>query len=332
MNTEIIGRIFSENNLQEVVKFSVIPMVSAHSFEFAEVTIHNKSVKFAAKYKTEPRLMHLPSLKAINKDIGPILLVANYISNPIKEELRKAKINYIDAAGNIYIDKDPILIYIDGQKRQNSIEEKKNRAFTKTGLRIVFGFLQDPELINLPYRTIAEKMDVALDTVHYVINGLKELGYLLSVSEKKLTLTNTRQLLIRWIQEYDLKLKRSLFIGSFRFANKEDIANWEQIKLDLPETQWGGEPAGALITKFLRPEEYTIYTSKKRVEVMKELKLLPDANGSIKLYRKFWIDTEDRKAFVPEILIYADLLNHGDPRNAEIAQRIDEQYLQDRFK
>lgn len=332
MNAGIIDRISTENKLPDSVKLLAIPAPNLYSFEMIEITIHGKSEKFIAEYKTEPRLMHLPYLLAINDDMGPILLVANHISNPVKEELRKAKINYLDAAGNIYIDKAPIFIFIDGQKRDDFKKENKNRAFTKTGLKIVFAFLQNPEVINLPYRMIAEILDVALDTVHNVINGLKELGYLSPIADKKLRLTNGRQLFMRWVQEYDVKLKPSLFIGNFRFIDKDKMINWEQIELDYSKTQWGGEPGGALITRFLRPEEYTVYTSKKRAEVMKELKLLPDTNGNVKLYNKFWMDTVDGKPYVPEILVYADLLNHGDSRNAEVAQRINEEYLQDRFK
>jgi hypothetical protein len=121
-------------------------------------------------------------------------------------------------------------------------------------------------------------------------------------------------------------------LGNFSFSNKEKIISWEKIVLALPQTQWGAEPAGALITNFLRPEEFIMYTSKSKLDIMKEMRLLPDANGKIRLYQKFWIDEEDMNPYVPEILVYADLLNHGDPRNAEIAQRIDEQYLQSRFK
>lgn len=320
------------NKVPGNLRFTTIPAPNTFSFETVEITFNSKVTKLVAEYQTEPRLMHLPNLNATNTDIGPILLIADHISVPVKEELRKARINYVDAAGNMYIDNDHILIFIDGQKRKNKIEGNKNRAFTKTGLKVVFAFLQEFEIINLPYRTIADKLDVALDTVHNVISGLKELDYLIPVAGKKLELNNTRQLLMRWIQEYDMKLKPGLLIGNFRFVNDSSVTNWEQIRFQSRDIQWGGEPGGALITNFLRPEEYTLYTTKARVEVMKELKLVPDVKGNVKLYKKFWTEEEDVKSHAPEILVYADLLNHGDSRNAEIAQRIDEQYLQSRFK
>lgn len=279
----------------------------------------------------EPRLMHLPYLSARNSDIGPIVLVAMHISTSVKEALRREKINYMDAAGNLFLAVNSVYIFIDGQKKESLKEEVKNRAFTKTGLKVVFAFLKDPEVINLPYRAISEKIDVSLDTVHNVINGLKDLGYIISIARKELILINLKQLLLRWVQEYEIKLKSSLFIGDFRFIRNDKGQNWDQIEFSDDETQWGGEPAGALITNHLRPAEFTLYTSKKRLEVMKELQLLPDQNGNVKLYKRFWNNKGDKNAYVPDILVYADLLNHGDPRNLEIAERIYEQHLQERY-
>jgi Uncharacterized protein conserved in bacteria len=318
-------------NLPVNVEFKVLPAPNQFMFDAVSVNIPKTEKKFIAEYKAEPRLMHLPYFNARNYDSGPILVIANHISGPVKEELRKAKINYVDVAGNIYIDDAPILIYIDGLKRKQLKETNKNRAFTKTGLKIVFAFLEDPQLINLPYRVIADELNVALDTVHNVINGLKEMGFIISLNEKKNKLINLKQLLDRWIQEYDVRLKPDLFIGNFRFASKVAVDSWKELKLNPPALQWGGEPAGALITNYLRPVELTLYTNQTKLEVMKELRLLPDPKGNIKLYKKFWRDSRPEKQYVSEILAYADLINHGDSRNAETAQRIYEQHLQDRF-
>lgn len=100
--------------------------------------------------------------------------------------------------------------------------------------------------------------------------------FIISGVRKELVLINVKKLLLRWIQEYEITLKPSLFIGNFRFIKNDRGENWDQIEFSDEETQRGGEPAGALITNHLRPAEFTLYTSNKRLEVMKELKLLPD--------------------------------------------------------
>lgn len=313
------------------IQFTVLAAPNEFTCDAAMLSVHEHKKRFTVEFKKEPRLMHLPYFNTRNYDSGPILLVANHISGPMKEELRKAKINYVDAAGNIFIDEAPILLYVDGIKSKPIKEIYKNRAFTKTGLRVVFAFLEEPELINVSYRNIAERLEVAIDTVHNVLNGLKELGFMINITKKKNKLVNLKQLLDRWIQEYDIKLKPDLFLGSFRFAGKVGFDNWQEMKLDTPALQWGSEPAGNLITNYLRPGELTLYTGKNKIEVMKDLKLVPDPKGNVKLYQKFWNERDQDKKYVPEILVYTDLLNHGDSRNAETAQRIYEQHLQDRF-
>jgi len=334
MEADKIEKVISLASSNMPAQLEILGISSANSpaEEQIDFKFDKKCTRLVAEYKNEPRLMHLPYLKARNGDVGPLVLVAMHISTRVKEELRREKINYLDAAGNLFLAIDSAYIFIDGQKKESLKEEVKNRAFTKTGLKVVFAFLQEPEIINLPYRVISEKIEVSLDTVHNVIIGLKELGYIISGTRKDIALVNVKQLLLRWIQEYEIKLKPSLFIGNFRFIKNEVGQNWDQIIFSDEETQWGGEPAGALITNHLRPAEFTLYTNKKRLEVMKELKLLPDQNGSVKLYKKFWNDKGNKNAYVPDILVYADLLNHGDPRNLEIAERIYEQHLQDRFK
>jgi hypothetical protein len=334
MEADKIDKVISlaSPNMPAQLEIFGIPSANSYAEERIDFKIDKKCIRLVAEYKNEPRLMHLPYLKARNGDVGPLVLVAMHISTRVKEELRREKINYLDAAGNLFLAIDSAYIFIDGQKKESLKEEVRNRAFTKTGLKVVFAFLQVPETINLPYRVISEKIDVSLDTVHNVINGLKELGYIISGTRKDIALINVKQLLLRWIQEYEIKLKPSLFIGNFRFIQNEEGQNWDQIIFSDEGTQWGGEPAGALITNHLRPAEFTLYTSNKRLEVMKELKLLPDQNGNVKLYKRFWNNKGDKNAYVPDILVYADLLNHGDPRNLEIAERIYEQHLQNRFK
>ena len=318
--------------LPDHLRLTILTSSSLYQEEMLEISAGAGTIKMIIEYKSDPRMMHLPFLISRHSDFGPIILAANHISSTIRDELRKLKINYIDLSGNVYLDSAYFFVLIDAQKKVKLKEEYKGRAFTKTGLKVVFAFLSDPDVINLSYRSISEKLSVSLDTVHNVIGGLKELGYILTVTDKRNKLINKESLMMRWVQEYDLKLRPDLFIGTFRFANADLLKTWERIDLTPGQIQWGGEPAGALITKFLRPAEFILYTSMSKIEVMKQLKLIPDPAGNIKLFKKFWFDSINVDKFVPELLVYADLVNHGDSRNQEIAGIIYEQYLQGQLK
>ena len=95
---------------------------------------------------------------------------------------------------------------------------------------------------------------------------------------------------------------------------------------------WGGEAAGDLLTNFLRPAELTLYTTETRNELIKNYKLLPDEKGNIKVYQKFWKEEDgDDKAWVNPLLVYADLINKNDRRCTETAQKIYDEYLQNKI-
>lgn len=69
----------------------------------------------------------------------------------------------------------------------------------------------------------------------------------------------------------------------------------------------------------------------KRNELIKNYRFVPDENGNVKVYQKFWQYEEKENKVVPPLLVYADLINTGDRRCIETAQKIYEKYLQDKL-
>ena len=120
-------------------------------------------------------------------------------------------------------------------------------------------------------------------------------------------------------------------LGRFRFTDKENYFRWEDLAFEtFGETWWGGEPAGDMLTHYLKPEVLTLYTTQKRLEIMKTYKLIPDKQGDLQLFQKFWQFTE-RGPTVPPLLAYVDLMNTGDRRCIETAEKIYHEHLQDKF-
>ena len=97
----------------------------------------------------------------------------------------------------------------------------------------------------------------------------------------------------------------------------DDFNDWKKTTLKEGETYWGGEPAGDLLTNFLRPAELTLYTTEKRGDLMKNYRLIPDVQGLLKVYQKFWTGNT-----MPLVLVYADLMGEGDRRCRETAEKI----------
>ena len=81
---------------------------------------------------------------------------------------------------------------------------------------------------------------------------------------------------------------------------------WQEIDLKTAESQWGGEPAGDILTNFLRPEEFILFSRESTQTLLKEYKFFPDSKGEVQVYDKFWKESD--KATAPPIIEYADLL------------------------
>jgi len=256
-----------------------------------------------------------------------IIIVGEKIYPDVKEFLRERDIDYVDAAGNCRLHKDSLFIYIDGIKLKDHLEEIPNRAFTKTGLKVVFHLLLNDDIINLTYREIAKKTEVALGTIKFIINGLMEEGFLLR-NNAGYAVIKKDELIDRWVTAYGERLKPALLIGRFRFLNPNDFTNWKELPLQKGKTLWGGEPAGELYTNYLKPGELTLYTTEKRNELIRNYKLIPDTEGNVVVLQKFWKIENEMDNKVPPILAYTDLVLARNNRCMEVAFKIHEQYLE----
>ncbi len=291
-----------------------------------EFVLNQNPIKFNAEVKNNLRAINLPLIYKLAKEHAPLIIVADLIFPKIKEELRNHGIAYLEANGNIWLKNGETLLWIDSNKTLPVEKEKINRAFTKTGLKVVFDFLYNEALINAPYREIAQQTGVALGNVNYILNGLKEKGFLLKIDKDRYELTNKKELLNTWIIKYAEKLKPELEIGTFRFLRDNDFVNWKKLPLKKGKTWWGGEPAGNILTNYLKPAELTLYTLETRNELIKHYKLIPDPTGNIKVFKKFWKD-DDAENTVPPLLVYTDLINTGDHRCIETAQKIYDEFF-----
>ena len=285
--------------------------------------------KFYVEIKKEFREYHLPILFKLQKKYNPFMVIAEKKIFPkIKDALVEKGIAYIDMYGNIHIEAEEILLKVEGRGEKYIQQEKYGRAFTKAGLKALLLFLTNENNINDTYRDIVKNAGIALGTVKLVFEGLIEEGFALPVNEKELKLTNKNQLLQKWITAYNEKLKPTLKVGNFRFNNPNDFTQWKNINLEKTQTQWGGEPAGNIYTKFLQPEYLTLYTNEKKADLMKKYRLIPDPDGNVLVYQKFWKEMNPEKNVVPPVIAYADLLATGKKRCIETAQKIYEQHIE----
>ncbi len=230
----------------------------------------------------------------------------------------------------------------DGNRQEKRgfmpIKDGAKRAFEPTGLKVIYTFLCHPELVNAPYREIAEKAGVALGTVGWVLNGLKAAEIIRDKGGKNgRHLVLYRKLLDRWVDAYPEKLKPKQLVGEFI---ADDPYWWKDIDITKYDGYWGGEIAAAKYTDYLKPKVATVYQPEHgRTQLLRDARLrkaterTDDGVGTVLIYRPFWpeqlneFDTELRKGLAHPILVYADLVATGDTRNLEVARRIYDEYI-----
>ncbi len=287
---------------------------------------------FKVEIKKELRHYQIPHLLEMAQRHQPYMVMAEKIFPALKEELRANNINYVDAAGNIFIKTKDQMIWIDGNKYIPIKKTGTNKAFTKTGLKTVFYLLINENAINLPYRKLAEATDVALGNIKNIIEGLREAGFILPINKTTYKLQNKKALLERWITAYGETLRPTLFLEAYNFWDKNKFRDWQNLAFEKGETVWGGEPGGDLLTNYLQPEILTLYTREKSKLVTKWT-IIPNEEGVLKVYQKFWKDEIlDQYPYAPPLLVYADLLLTNDPRCLETANMIYDKHLKHEFE
>jgi hypothetical protein len=286
--------------------------------------IDSKYFVFEKYYK--PNFSFIWGLFISDSDI--IFIAENYTAT-LKREMKDNGISYIEANGNMHIKKENIFIYVETNKKVEIKKAKSNRAFSTTGLKIIFSYLTTSDIVNMSVRDLGANLGIPYTNFHYVNHGLKELKYLVNINQNTLQLTNKKELIERWIFNFEEKLKPKLFIGKFRFLDAADYENWKKVNLQNGDTEWSGEPAAAILTNQISPQIFTLYTSLSKTQLAKQYKMIPDDNGYIFGYKQFYSHLHIRyDKIVNPLLVYADLKLSGESRNIKIAQGIYESYLQ----
>lgn len=258
------------------------------------------------------------------------LVVRQQVTGAVADKLRQGGVQFIDTAGNGYINRPPLYLFIKGNKAQNPVELPVTpRAFKQTGLKVLFALLCTQGLENETYRTIAAKTGVALGMVDWVMKDLQVLGVLFETGSgrnRQLRLLQKEQLLERWVTAYAEQLRPKLVLGRYQGAE----GWWQQAVLNPDEALWGGEVAAAKLTDYLKPQMITIYVDRDNpTAVLLTNRLKKDPQGEVELVARFWQPEAiaPRGDMVHPLLVYADLMATGNQRNIETARMIYDQHL-----
>jgi hypothetical protein len=289
--------------------------------------------QFAVEVKNKvDRFEILNHLKAFwpRDDAQPLLVAAPYITLQVAERCRDIDLCFADTAGNIYLRAPGLYIYVTGKRKPEDLTANEGRAVTPAGLRIVFGLLCQPQLLNATYRDIAATTRVALGTVGPVMKDLENRRHITPAPDHGPTMRrrflNPQRLFEEWVAAFPTALRPKLNLRRFRAPRP----NWtEGVDLAPYRAFWGGEVAANRLLHHLQPQAATIYVAERPNRLIVDHRLKADINGDTEILDVFW-HPERLPAIrdvVPPVLAYADLFTTTEGRDLEAAKMVYDKYI-----
>jgi hypothetical protein len=276
-------------------------------------------------------------INSLTKTDGRPLLITDYVRPKEAEALKRKKVEFIDTAGNIYLNQPPLYVDITGRKKSEKPLRTK-RAFQKTGLKLIYLLLRRPQAINWNYRELANAAGIALGTVSWIWADLRELGFIRLIGPNLQALNQGRDLLNRWEIGYAELLRPKLMIKTCGFAGPiENLVNRIRRNSKPGEILIGGELGAGLLTNQLRPERATLHINVDVTQAMKVLQLYPHPQGNVDLLQVFgnqngWDGQQPQEIKLADpLLIRAELLGENSERLLKIAKLIFNKYLAPRI-
>jgi hypothetical protein len=253
------------------------------------------------------------------------LLVTSYITPAHAEKLVKLNVPFLDTAGNAFLYGPHLYVMVVGRRpTEGAGKEKRGRAFSPSGLKVLFALLCNPGLETEGYREIAITAGVSHGAVGWVMSDLGSSGYFTGARGNERRLINKRKLLKRWVETYPTQLRPKLLMARYR---SKTPGWWQEASLDPAGALWGGEVAAAKLTGHLRPEIITLYAPKNLPELQAKFGFRRDPEGDVEILKKFWTFEGAGSDTVPPLLVYTDLMASGDDRNIETGEIIYDAHL-----
>jgi hypothetical protein len=278
--------------------------------------------------------------RLLHRVLQNLIVLAEFVDENAADVLRKGGVNYVDAQGNAYLRHDDPNLLIDVRKSRAAGIRKAEpgRLVEPGGLKAIHELLTRPGEELPPYRDLAVRAGVALGTVAVVIRELERLGHIVKTGPEKRRIARRTDLIELFVRGYALKLRPACVIGRFRNqnTNAEGLAGGLDLALfGVPHALTGGVAAG-FYTNHLVADTVELFLQRNAVDglIAKEKMLRDDQGGNVLLLDYFGPTLQDETAthrlglnLATPLLVYAELLQDGRPREVETAEMILNTYL-----
>lgn len=190
-----------------------------------------------------------------------LLLLAPHVRLQHAAVLERAGIDYVDLAGNAHLRASGLLVHVEGRRPVKEPVRAPGRPH-KAWIKTVMALLIRPDLLNAPYRAIAEQADVALGTIGACMNDLTQRGIVVDRAAGR-QLIDRPALVALWVQAYVEALRPKLPERRLqvRVGGKAELVARLADVLRERHIRWAltGADAADRQTHFFRAEETEIY-------------------------------------------------------------------------
>ncbi len=305
-------------------------VISSHSETENIISISHKNVKYVFRAHIKLNLtkaaLTMTAVDATTEKsaVSKEILVARYITPQMSEHIKGLHMPFIDTAGNAYLNAGDLFVYVKGGKlKQASAQSPLKRPFKPAGLRVIFALLCNPGLEKASFRNISMAANVALGSVSSVVHDLKQIGHLIEIKNQGRQLIQKKELLDKWIMVYPEQLRPKILISRYESIDPSSNNRLQHVEPNA-NFYWSGEIAAKRFLPELQPSLVTVYIKQPLNEFLHQYQLRNAADGEIEILDTFWgfDDKQPSSNMVPPLLIYADLIASGNPKNHEIAKLI----------
>lgn len=261
------------------------------------------------------------------------LMLAPRVSSRTAARLRDWGANFLDANGNAYLRFGDVVIDVRGRTGEidasrYSLTPSGTNLFSAKRAQVIFSLISWPQLVNQVLKDLAAVAEVSIGAAQSTLGMLERAGFIVMIDSGRRgrRLHNVDALIDAWVAAYPAGLgsrERALaFRGDLDVAGLEASAD----RIDL-----SGEAAAPWIRQ---PETLTIYTRDRSVPkdaAMAGRWTTRTSEPNIFVRNRFWTPPSEVAdnhlpahrglRIAPPLIVYADLLASGEPRQRETAQK-----------
>jgi hypothetical protein len=262
----------------------------------------------------------------------PLLLFARYIPRPSADRLVQSGVNFLDQMGNIHLalGDNYVRTVLGNKEAARAIDSK---SVTPTKVQLLFT-LAGEEKRDWTVRELAEASGVSKSNVAKLRRQMIDQG-ILQKNGSMFDLRYWTRLEDDMIRGYEQVLRPKLLFNRFRSEEKTTDLALGKLRTHLIEhsVRWSltGGAAAYQLQRFYKGADLVLFVENPTQEMARQLRLLPDKEGTITLLRAFGTLPFWRKADGNVIahpwLIYAELMRSADPRAHEAANELRGEFL-----